>query len=117
MEQGNGETEQIFRVEQIMTKITAMYKWSGGTDYRHLCYECKNCIKLRKGSRTFYKCLVYGNTDSTATDWKQSYIACKKYNCQVPKVPVFHTGQTGKKEQELEIEGQMSFADYPGILP
>ncbi len=117
MGQGDGGAEQIFQRKWTMTKITAMYKWSGGTDYRHLCYECKNCKKFRKGSRTFYKCLAYGNTDSTATDWKQSYIACKKYNCQVPEVPVFHTEQTSNKEQEPEIEGQMSFADYPGILP
>lgn len=28
-----------------MTKIESMYRWSGGTDYRHTCYECPNLKK------------------------------------------------------------------------
>lgn len=92
-----------------MRKISAMYQWSGGTDYRNTCYECKNCRKIKKGSRTVYKCLSYGNTDSSATDWKQSYIACRAFNQDPPKIPVFEIG-TGKVEDLPE--GQMSLFDF-----
>lgn len=92
-----------------MRKVSAMYKWSGGTDYRNTCYECKNCRKIRKGSRTVYKCLSYGNTDSSATDWKPSYIACRAFNQVPPIIPVFEHG-TGKAEEFPE--GQMSLFDF-----
>lgn len=96
-----------------MRKISAMYQWSGGTDYCHTCYECRNCIKIKKGSRTVYKCLIYGNTDSTASDWKASEIACKAFNREPPEIPIIKTGIIREKISEpKEIEGQMSIEEY-----
>lgn len=34
-----------------MTKIESMYRWSGGTDYRHTCYEYPNLKKTKAGKR------------------------------------------------------------------
>ena len=96
-----------------MTKIQAMYKWSGGTDYCHTCHECKNCVRLQKGKRTVYKCLSYGNTDSEATDWKASYIACKAYGLTPPDVPVIEVA-TKKRAPDPNITGQMSIFDFIG---
>lgn len=93
-----------------MRKISAMYKYSGGTDYRHTCYECKNCIKVGKGNKSVYKCLAYGNTSSTATDWKISYIACKHFNDPLPERPVIEG--TKRQQEPEEFPGQMSIEDY-----
>lgn len=98
-----------------MNKISAMYKYSGGTDYRHTCSECKNCVKVGKGNRSVYKCLVYGNTNSAASDWKISYIACKHYNLPVPERTVIKL--ISRDIPEDNIAGQMSIFDIPEVLP
>lgn len=99
-----------------MRKISAMYEWSGGTDYRHTCYECKNCQKSPKGNRTVYKCLIYGDTDSSASDWKASYIACRAFDQDPPEIPVIKLGVARNQEPELP-DGQLSLFDFPEMTP
>lgn len=95
----------------FMTKMQAMYKWSGGTCWQHICRECKNLIRVEAGKRKVYKCLVYGNTASSATDWKESCIACKYFNKPVPELPLIKTG--GKKIQNCgKFPGQLSLFDF-----
>lgn len=86
-----------------MGKISTMYRRSGGTDYRHLCAECKNLIKGRT-----CKCKAYGITERSETDWKPQWIACKFYNRKVS--PLI-------KSEEQEIDGQMSVFDFPEVMP
>lgn len=93
-----------------MRKISAMYEWSGGTDYRHTCYECQNCIRTKRGSRTIYKCLSYGNTEEPATDWNEANIACRAFGKKSPKIPVYLAAQGN--ESNGQIEGQMSLSDF-----
>lgn len=101
---------------EIMRKISAMYEWSGGTDYRHTCYECNNCSKIKKGSRSVFKCRVYGNTDSDASDWKASYIACRHFDKPVPAVPVIRI--TKREQDAQEIEGQLNIEEcFPEVMP
>ena len=78
-----------------MRKTSEMYKRSGGTDYRHVCAECKN---MARG-----KCKAYGITEGPETDWKQQWIACKFFN-ETVKVPVF-------TDTQREIDGQISIFD------
>lgn len=94
-----------------MRKISAMYQYSGGTNYRRTCGECRNCIRVAKGKRSVYKCLAYGNTASNATDWKISYVACRAFDRDPPKIPVFKSG-TGMLEEESQFEGQISIFDF-----
>lgn len=61
-------------------KIAEMYRISGGTDYRHTCYECQNCRKEGKQ----YICRLYQEHGGKGT-WKPSYIACRYYN--LPRLP------------------------------
>lgn len=97
-------------------KAEAMYQWSGGTDYTHLCCECRNCVKMKKGSRTVYKCLSYGNTDSTASDWRAGEIACNAFNQPPPEVPVMETGIGRKRKPDKgEMKGQLSIEDFLGV--
>lgn len=99
-----------------MRKISAMYEWSGGTDYRHLCKECMNCIPVVINKRSVYKCISYGNTEYPATDWNPAYIACKTFGKSPPRVPVYRLKpktQEGSR-QENQIEGQMTIEDFIG---
>lgn len=93
-----------------MRKISEMYRWSGGTDYRHTCYECPHCIREMVGKRSVYKCKAYGITGSSATDWKPSYIACKHFGKPLPKVSVFFQDKTDP--QKDQVEGQMNIMDF-----
>jgi len=62
-------------------KIEAMYKLFGrytGKQSKQ-CKDCCNFIR-KEYNRTYFKCLVYGDTDSEATDWRASYEACGMFN-------------------------------------
>ena len=54
-------------------KIEAMHKYYGYGSGR-----CEHCPHFQKKvfDKTYYKCLVYGNSNSEATDWRCSYLAC-----------------------------------------
>lgn len=93
-----------------MRKISEMYEWSGGTDYRHTCYECSNCIRQAVGKRTVYKCKAYGITENSVTDWNEANIACKHYGKPVSKPPVFFRGKKIPKKDQ--VEGQMNIMDF-----
>lgn len=92
-----------------MRKISAMYEWSGGADFRHTCGECKNCMKSSKGPRPVYKCLAYGYTNSGASDWKISFTACRHFNKPCPPLPA---PKMERNKQEEVIEGQMNIFDF-----
>ena len=53
-------------------KIEAMHKYYGYGSGR-----CENCPHFRRKvyDRTYCKCLVYGNSNSEATDWRCGYTA------------------------------------------
>lgn len=100
-----------------MRKISAMYEWSGGTDYMHLCVECRNCKKYVTGKRTTYKCKSYGDTEDPHTNWNPAHIACRAFNQNPPEIPVYSQG-TGKRivyRNDDQIDGQMTIADFIGI--
>lgn len=89
-----------------MRKISEMYEWSGGTDYRHTCKECKNCVIAWRGKRIVYKCRSYGISASSATDWNAANIACRNFDRTPPRIPVSHS------VKNEEIDGQMNIFDF-----
>lgn len=99
-----------------MAKISTMYRWSGGTDYHNTCYECTNCLRIKRGSRTGYKCQAYGVTEGHETDWNHANIACKHFNQPPPEIPVIELGRrkSERKESTGEIPGQMDIMDFLG---
>lgn len=99
-----------------MTKIQMIYKWSGGCCWQHTCKECKNLVRVSAGKRIVHKCLVYGNTASTATDWKPTYMACKHFDKPVPEKPLIEIGNRETDDSE-ELPGQISIFDIDGIVP
>ena len=57
----------------MIRKIEAMHRIYGTG-----CGKCKDCphIVRKVLDRTYYKCLVYGDSNSEATDWRLKYPAC-----------------------------------------
>lgn len=95
-----------------MRKISQMYQWSGGTDYRNTCYKCDNCIKVKRGSSQVYKCRTYGATEDRETDWNPANIACKYFNKPPQETLVMKMCECKKSRQTDAIEGQMNISDF-----
>ena len=89
-----------------MRKISKMYQWSGGITPFHTCRECRNCRKVGKGNKSVYKCMIYGNTNSEASDWRISWTACKAFNTVYSGRTVIRTVKRERDEEQME--GQMS---------
>lgn len=103
------------RGKKSMRKISKMYQWSKGADYRNVCKWCRNLVKVKQRQRTAYKCRIYGVTETPETDWQPQHIACKAFNLDYQGVPVIQGGQ--RKKAAEDIEGQLSIADIPGVMP
>jgi len=98
-------------------KIEAMYAFFGRYAGREpkQCKDCCNFIR-KQLSNTYRKCLIYGDTNGEATDWKASYEACGMFN---------NRSYTGNKIIELvkrqpkdkpakHIPGQMTLSQLIG---
>lgn len=85
-----------------MMKIAEMYRISGGTEYRYLCNECKNCKPVKRG----HICLLYQKHGGEGL-WKPQYIACKYFN--LSDIP-----GKGKKRELPPAGEQMSLFDLIG---
>jgi hypothetical protein len=81
-----------------------------GTNAGHICGECCNFFEHRYDKK-YFKCSVYGDSSSEATDWRKSYVACghfgRKANSYLRPTKVYV-----KPEPVIEIlEGQISIFD------
>lgn len=89
-----------------MTKIELMHSLFGTEQG----FTCETCYHLRtyKASRTYYKCNCYGNTRSSATDWKKSNPACGLWNqTYVGSDVIEYKKHMSRSKQETQMEGQM----------
>ena len=59
----------------MANKIELMHRIFGKNE-KYCCIECSHFKRKTYGSRICEKCEVYGDSNSTGTDWKASYIAC-----------------------------------------
>ena len=54
-------------------KIDAMHHYYGfGVGF---CRDCPH-FRSKEYNRKYHKCMVYGDSNSEATDWRKGYIAC-----------------------------------------
>ena len=88
-----------------LRKIDLMHKMFGEIPDKK-CMDCSNLIYHRM-SHKWYKCTVYGDTSSVASDWKISNTACGMFNKEYDGNPAIHLVQAEKK-REMQIEGQIS---------
>lgn len=90
-------------------KITAMHR-EYGKDIAHRCADCQNlCIHVTT-SHTRYKCMAYGVSFSSVTDWAKKWAACGLCGKPLPAdhVPLIKR-LTSTKQQEKPIDGQITF--------
>lgn len=86
-------------------KISLMHRLFGATN--HICKECGNFKRHKYHDRVYRKCLIYGDTNSEATDWNASYQACGKFNESYDGTPVVEWKKSQPKTKTIErIEGQ-----------
>lgn len=71
--------------------------------------KCKTCDNLivQQANRRYYKCEVYGATDSEASDWRLSYDACGKYNKEYDGRPIIEMVRSWPVPEE-PLPGQQS---------
>lgn len=94
-----------------MRGIELMYQLSGGKAEGHCCGDCENLMRCRPTDRVVYKCSIYGNTRSAASDWRKSYPACNWYNQERSEHNLIRCGFTDQS-QASQCEGQVSL---PGM--
>lgn len=88
-----------------MRKISGMYQYSGGTDYRHLCHECSRCVHDTVGKRTIHRCLNYGRQQ----EWNEAHIACKFFGKTVPPLTELSQQQEGPQAVQMELKDFISY--------
>ena len=86
-------------------KIDAMHHYYGyGSG---LCESCPHFEEKLYG-RKYFKCTVYGDTSSEATDWRKSYVACGLINKPFPKDEIRIIKRiTHERDPEEQLPGQM----------
>ena len=89
----------------MLRKIDLMYELFGRIDNA----QCKNCSNLimHKRNRNYYKCTVYGNSCSEATDWKISKHACGLFNKEYDKDITIVKLVRPDNKQDTQIDGQI----------
>jgi len=88
-------------------KAKRMYKRFGKITDGRRCKDCDNLIKVEHGNHRVYKCLVYGNTHSEASDWRISNTACGMINREYKGRPIIELRETQSRSDE-QIEGQLT---------
>lgn len=74
--------------------------------------KCSGCSNLRAASyncRRYYKCTVYGDTASDATDWAKSWPACGLMNQPYTGRRIMELVRSERKPPEPPMEGQIDF--------
>lgn len=91
----------------MANKIELMHRIFGKNE-KYCCIECSHYKRKTYGSRTYRKCEVYGDGNSTGTDWKASYIACGLApHKQYTGGPIVELAGARKRTKDDDIPGQM----------
>ena len=93
----------------VNRKIFAMHERFGTCG----AFRCKDCNHLKKvipTQRVCYKCELYGDTASEATDWRLSYQACGMFGIEQDMsrwVPMIEQLKHASKPPAPPIDGQV----------
>lgn len=96
-----------------LRKIDLMHREFGFSP-GNKCKTCDNLI-VQQANRRYYKCEVYGATDSEASDWRLSYDACGMYNKEYDGGDMIRLVRPDKAP-DTPIVGQMALTDNPYIF-
>lgn len=95
-------------------KIIAMYEMFGKVD-GHRCVEC---CHLKGGDETnvYFKCRLYGDSHSSATDWGKYWIACGAFNVlSLPYCNIYKSLPREAKHDE-PIKGQTTIWELSDFI-
>lgn len=93
-----------------MKKISLMHQIYGREMGK--CGDCTNLEECQGHQKVYYKCRLYGDSNSSATDWVKGWQACGMKNKE-PKgrQPIFR-GALKKKAPDHQVPGQMNLSDF-----
>ena len=93
-----------------MKKIDLMHATFGVDPKCRRCKDCPCLVRVTPTSREYYKCSVYGESNSEATDWPGKWLACGRFG--KPLAPgentVLHQAKgSARKSTEAPLPGQI----------
>lgn len=95
----------------VLRKIAAMHALYGIDNMGRSCGQCDNMSEWTptEPTRKYYKCSIYGETASAATDWRLKYLACGHINKPMQRghKPVIEA-LPGGREADSPIDGQVN---------
>lgn len=84
------ENAGVLTVTIQLKKIQEMYALFGECKNKTArCRECSNFRRYRFRRRTVSKCVVYGESNSQATDWNGRKLACGMFNTEYNGTPIY----------------------------
>ena len=93
-----------------MRKADAMHSMFGFGNGS--CGDCSHLHPTRYHDKNYYKCDVYGITNSEASDWRLKYQACGLKNETYNGSPIInYLKREPKRKNNLQIPGQLSLFD------
>ncbi len=97
----------------VLRKIDLMQRKFGVCD-GHTCRECSNFVAVLANDKRLHKCRIYGDTNSTASDWAGRLLACGMFNREYAGRNVIELVTKGRKKPEQPgepLEGQISMVE------
>ena len=90
-------------------KIEAMHRFYGPDPEGRICGDCDHLIRSTPGNRSFFKCILYGQSSGESTDWRCRWQACMMINREKPEgwIPVIERLKYAKRPPEPQLEGQI----------
>lgn len=91
-----------------MKPIERMHNFFGSGHPSNKCGDCNNLVK--RGY--YYKCSVYGESSSEATDWRKKWNSCAMFNMPYNGILIKDVVRyLPRIIEEEQIEGQMTIFD------
>lgn len=84
-------------------KILAMLIYFGELKNGKTCKQCCHLKKYGWRGKNYYKCEVYGISNSEATDWRLYYPACGAFNYK----ELWHSPKEKKDDEPLKNQIKM----------
>lgn len=96
---------------KTIRKIDAMHQYYGyGAGY---CQDCPHFVE-KLWARKYFKCKVYGDSASEATDWRKGYIACGLIDKPFPEGERRVVDRIVYRKETEQLPGQISIDDLKG---
>ena len=93
-----------------MKKIAFMHSLFGRE--QGICGECEHLEVCSGHQKVYFKCSIYGDSNSSATDWRREWQCCGMKNQKPKTLEPLYRQATQEKKPEEQVPGQMSIMDF-----